>query len=77
MLAFVTLFAQVCQLLFVRYVELAHTARLYGTDSLRKDGVVIVLFIFYNYAYIKDILASFVCLLYYIYIYILSIYLFI
>ena len=75
MLAFVALFAQVCQLLFVRYVELAHTARLYGTDSLRKDGVVIVLFIFYNYAYIKDILASFVCLLYYIYI--LSIYLFI
>jgi len=73
----VALFAQVCQLLFVRYVELAHTARLYGTDSLRKDGVVIVLFVFYNYAYIKDILSSFYLLvILYIYIYLLFFYLY-
>ena len=55
------LFTQVCQLFFVRYVELAHTSRLYGTDSLRKDGVVYIIIYLCDYAYIKDMI-SFVCL---------------
>ena len=65
MLGFVVLFAQIRQLLFVRNVELAHTVRLYGTDRLRKDRVVYILIYLCAYAYIKDILSSFVCLLYY------------